>query len=116
MVIYNNFRAKNVTHRWFAAPRAHTKVNGVIESTFNIKTQTWNDKINIPERRLRDFLQRLFHFTSLLADNLHCNRMIFLSACSAWLRREHENWFRTFGEELGPKMLAHGGVYEMTAF
>jgi hypothetical protein len=42
--------------------------------------------------------------------------MSFLSACSAWLRRERENWFRAFAEELGPKALAHGSVYEMTAF
>jgi len=45
-------------HRRFAAPRAYTKVNGVIKSTFSIKTQTWNDKINIAERRLKYLLQQ----------------------------------------------------------
>jgi hypothetical protein len=65
---------------------------------------------------MTDFLQRLFHF-SLLADNFcSCNRMIFLSACSVWLRRGHVTWSRTFGEEHGLKVLAHDSVYEITAF
>ena len=32
------------------------------------------------------------------------------------MRGEHGTWSRAFGEELGPKVLAHGSVYEMTAY
>jgi hypothetical protein len=64
-------------HGRFATPSAYTKVNGVIKSTFSIKTQTWNDKINIAKSRVTDLLQRLFHFTSLLADNLQLQQNDF---------------------------------------